>query len=136
MSGKQRVEIEVPAADQDQFVEPIPPEPVTPPVRVYHATRAQRFALIIGLLVVFWLALQLFASVLAPFVAAAVIAYALDPAATRLTRFGMPRGLAAFVMILAVIAAVLLFSSLMLSLSGRAAKQPMKRYFNVGGAAV
>jgi phosphate transport system permease protein len=34
------------------------------------------------------------------------------------------------------IAAVLLFSSLMLSLSGRAAKQPMKRYFNVGGAAV
>jgi phosphate transport system permease protein len=33
------------------------------------------------------------------------------------------------------IAAVLLFSSLMLSLSGWAAKQPMKRYFNVGGAA-
>ena len=34
------------------------------------------------------------------------------------------------------IAAVLLFSSLMLSLAGRAAKQPMKRYFNVGGAAL
>jgi len=33
------------------------------------------------------------------------------------------------------IAAVLLFSSLTLSLSGRAAKQPMKRYFNVGGTA-
>jgi phosphate transport system permease protein len=33
------------------------------------------------------------------------------------------------------IAAVLLFSSLMLSLGGWAAKQPMKRYFNVGGAA-
>ena len=33
------------------------------------------------------------------------------------------------------IAAVLLFSSAMLSLVGWAAKQPMKRYFNVGGAA-
>jgi phosphate transport system permease protein len=33
------------------------------------------------------------------------------------------------------IAAVLLFSSLALSLAGWAAKQPMKRYFNVGGAA-
>ncbi len=33
------------------------------------------------------------------------------------------------------IAAVLLFSSLTLSLSGRAAKQPLRRYFNVGGAA-
>jgi predicted PurR-regulated permease PerM len=113
MSGKQRVEIELPAADQDQFVETMPTEPVTPPVRVYHATRAQRFALIIGLLVVFWLALQLFASVLAPFVAAAVIAYALDPAATRLTKLGLPRGLAALLMILAVIAAVLLFALLL-----------------------
>ncbi len=33
------------------------------------------------------------------------------------------------------IAAVLLFSAAMLSLAGWAAKQPMKRYFNVGGAA-
>jgi phosphate transport system permease protein len=32
-------------------------------------------------------------------------------------------------------AAVLLFSSAMLSLAGWAAKQPMKRYFNIGGAA-
>jgi hypothetical protein len=32
------------------------------------------------------------------------------------------------------IAAVLLFSSLMLSIAGWAAKQPMKRYFQVGGA--
>ncbi len=59
---------------------------------VYHATRVQRFALIIGLLVAFWLALQLFASVLAPFVAAAVIAYALDPPTTQLTRLGIRRG--------------------------------------------
>ena len=34
------------------------------------ATRAQRIALLVGLLVVAWLALQLFASVLLPFVAA------------------------------------------------------------------
>jgi predicted PurR-regulated permease PerM len=133
MFGKQRVEIEVPAADQDQVIEALPADPVPAdqvpmdpvpadpvpmdqgpgPVRVYHATRAQRFALIIGLLVVFWLALQLFASVLAPFVAAAVIAYALDPAATRLTKLGLPRGLAALLMILAVIAAVLLFALLL-----------------------
>ena len=33
------------------------------------------------------------------------------------------------------IAAVLLFSALMLSVTGWASKQPMKRYFNVGGAA-
>jgi phosphate transport system permease protein len=33
------------------------------------------------------------------------------------------------------IAAVLLFSAMMLSITGYAAKQPMKRYFNVGGAA-
>jgi phosphate transport system permease protein len=33
------------------------------------------------------------------------------------------------------LAAVLLFSALMLSLTGWASKQPMKRYFNVGGAA-
>jgi ABC-type phosphate transport system permease subunit len=33
------------------------------------------------------------------------------------------------------IAAVLLFSAAMLSLIGHASKQPMKRYFNVGGAA-
>ena len=92
---------------------PATPFTAPPPPRVFHATKAQRFALIIGLLVAFWLALQLFASVLAPFVAAAVLAYVLDPAATRLTRLGMPRGFAALVMILAVIAAVLLFALLL-----------------------
>jgi predicted PurR-regulated permease PerM len=103
----------LPAADQDQLIAEAPAEPAAAPTRVFHATRAQRFALIIGLLVAFWLALQLFASVLAPFVAAAVIAYALDPAATQLTRLGLPRGAAALVMILAVIAAVLLFALLL-----------------------
>ena len=48
------------------------------------ATRAQRIALLVGLVVVSWLALQLFASILLPFVAAAGIAYILDPPASRL----------------------------------------------------
>jgi len=73
------------------------------------ATRGQRIALVIGPLIVLWFVLQLFASVLAPFVAAAGIAYVLDPPTTRLTRLGLSRGLAAFLMILALLAAVLLF---------------------------
>ena len=68
MCGTQLEENDLPAADQDQLI--IPAEPAAAPPQGFHATRAQRFALIIGLLVVFWLALQLFASVLAPFVAA------------------------------------------------------------------
>ena len=77
------------------------------------ATRAQRIALIAGVLVVGWLTLQLFASVLAPFVAAAVLAYALDPPTTRLTRLGLPRGVAASAVMLALIAAMLLFALLL-----------------------
>jgi len=77
------------------------------------ATRGQRIALVVGLLVVAWLALQLFASVLAPFVAACGIAYVLDPPTTRLTRFGLGRGMAALVMIIALLAAVLLFALLL-----------------------
>ena len=77
------------------------------------ATRAQRIALIAGVLVVGWLTLQLFASVLAPFVAAAVLAYALDPPTTRLTRLGLPRGVAAAAVMLALIAAMLLFALLL-----------------------
>lgn len=112
MSGTQPEGNDVPAADQDQFI--IQAEQVAPPTRTtFHATRAQRFALIIGLLVAFWLALQLFASVLAPFVAAAVLAYALDPPTTHLTRLGLPRGMAALLMIFCVVAGVLLFALLL-----------------------
>ena len=78
-----------------------------------HATRGQRAALVVGLLVVLWLALQLFASVLAPFVAAAGIAYVLDPPTSRLTRLGISRGIASLAMILALLAAVLLFALLL-----------------------
>jgi predicted PurR-regulated permease PerM len=77
------------------------------------ATRAQRIGAIVALVVVLWLALQLFASVLLPFVAAAVIAYVLDPPTTRLTQLGLPRGAAALLMLLALIAALLLFALLL-----------------------
>jgi predicted PurR-regulated permease PerM len=77
------------------------------------ATRGQRVALVVSLIVVAWLALQLFASVLAPFVAAAGIAYVLDPPTTRLTRLGLGRGLAALFVILALLAGVLLFALLL-----------------------
>jgi predicted PurR-regulated permease PerM len=89
--------------------------PVAAPPRHAYApsTRTQRFALIIGLLVAFWLALQLFTSVLAPFVAAAVIAYALDPPTSRLCRLGLPRSMAAMLMILGLLLAVLLFALLL-----------------------
>ena len=60
-----------------------------------------------------WLALQLFASVLLPFVAAVGIAYFLDPPATRLARAGIPRGAAALLLIIALLAAGLLFALLL-----------------------
>ncbi len=75
--------------------------------------RGQRILLFGGLLVGTWFALQLFASVLAPFVAAGVVAYALDPPTARLARLGMPRGLAAMAMIIAILAAMLLFALLL-----------------------
>jgi predicted PurR-regulated permease PerM len=84
-----------------------------PPLPAQHATRNQRFALLIGLALVAWLALELFASVLLPFVAAAGIAYFLDPAATRLTKAGMGRGAAALLLIVALLAAGLLFALLL-----------------------
>ena len=73
----------------------------------------QRLALAAGLLVAIWLVLRLFDSVLAPFVAAAVMAYALDPPTRYLTRLGVPRGLAALLMILALLFALLLFALLL-----------------------
>lgn len=111
MSGSLPVDDRVPTAADPP---PVPAEPAASRLAVPHpATRAQRVALIVGLLVAAWLALQLFASVLAPFVAAAVIAYALDPPTTRLTRVGLPRGAAALLMVLGLIAAVLLFALLL-----------------------
>jgi predicted PurR-regulated permease PerM len=112
MSETQPVEGDVPA-DQDLAITDLPGEAIAVPAPTFHATRVQRFALIIGLLIAFWLALQLFASVLAPFVAAAVIAYGLDPPTTRLTRLGFHRGAAALLMLLALVTATLLFALLL-----------------------
>lgn len=99
---------------------PAPPQPSAPSAPQPSArsapsppTRGQRIALGAGLLVAVWLVLQLFASVLAPFVAAAVIAYALDPPTSYLTRLGLPRGVAALLMILALLVALLLFALLL-----------------------
>ncbi len=76
------------------------------------STRAQRLALLAGVVVVLGVMLQLFASVLLPFVAAAVIAYFLDPPTCFLVRKGVPRSVAAILMVMAVIAAILLFALL------------------------
>ena len=77
------------------------------------ATRSQRVALLLGLLAAVCVALYFFASILLPFVAAAGIAYFLDPPATRLTRMGVPRGMAAVLMILALLTVGLLFALLL-----------------------
>ena len=102
----------MPADRQDVCVNPPDPAPI-PPGPAFHATRTQRVALIVGLLVALWVMLDLFASVLAPFVAAAVLAYALDPPATKLVRLGLPRGAAALLMMIGVVAGVLLFALLL-----------------------
>ncbi|HEY0202883.1 MAG TPA: AI-2E family transporter [Acetobacteraceae bacterium] len=91
---------------------PAPPPAVLPPA-ARTASRAQRLGLLAGLLLVAYLVLHLFASILLPFVAAAGIAYFLDPPTTRLTRAGMPRGLAALLMVVALVAACLLFALLL-----------------------
>ena len=83
----------------------IPPSLAADPL----ALRRQRWALLAAVLIVAWLALQLFAAILLPFVAAAGVAYFLDPAAARLTRAGMPRALAAFLLVVVLLAAILLF---------------------------
>jgi predicted PurR-regulated permease PerM len=75
--------------------------------------RVQRFVLLGCLVVAAWLALQLFASILLPFVAAAGIGYFLDPLAARLQRVGVPRAVAALLLIAALLAAGLLFALLL-----------------------
>jgi predicted PurR-regulated permease PerM len=106
--------------DQDT-TDLLPREASAPPAKtlapapqpVPHATRTQRIALLVGILVAALLGLALFASVLLPFVAASCIAYFLDPLATRLSRAGVPRGAAALLLMVAMIAAVFLFALLL-----------------------
>ena len=84
------------------------PQPPPPPPEPRHATRAQRMALLAGLALACVFALQLFASILLPFVAAAGIAYFLDPLASRLHRAGMGRSVAALLLVVGLVAAGLL----------------------------
>jgi predicted PurR-regulated permease PerM len=72
------------------------------------ASRGQRIGLAAGLGIGLLVTLWVFSPILTPFVLAAVIAYFLDPPATRLTRIGIPRGLSALLMILALVALALL----------------------------
>jgi predicted PurR-regulated permease PerM len=85
------------------------PEAVAAVPTAAGATRGQRIALLAGLLVALWLVLQLFDAVLLPFVAAAGIAYFLDPMASRLVQAGARRSIAALCMIIGLVAATLLF---------------------------
>lgn len=87
------------------------PQGVPPPLAV--ATRNQRLALLVGLVLAGWAALDLFASILLPFVMAALIAYFLDPPARHMARAGLPRGISALLLIVAVIASALLFALLL-----------------------
>ncbi len=90
-----------------------PPTPSHPVGGTPQATRGQRIALLAGVLVVAWLTLQLFDSILLPFVAAAGIAYVLDPFCAPIARAHVPRGLAALLLVVALITAVLLFALLL-----------------------
>lgn len=107
MSGRPRVA----SAPSRETSPTIPPE--KNPAALIRPTRAQRIGLGVGLLIGLWLALDLFASILAPFVAAAVIAYALDPPTSRLSRLGLPRGIVALFMIFALLLGVLMFALLL-----------------------
>lgn len=71
--------------------------------------RRQRLFLILGALAGFVLALHLFASILLPFVLGALIAYLLDPLADRLEAIGVPRSLAAVLLVVAMLALIVAF---------------------------
>ena len=92
-------------------VEPVraPPRPAAPaPAAKRGATRGQRLALFLGLLGGLLFLLWMFSAILTPFVLAACIAYFLDPLASRLERARIPRGLAAFLLVLGLVATALL----------------------------
>ncbi len=76
-------------------------------------TKTQRLGLLVGLLFGACTVFYLFSSILLPFVAAACLAYFLDPPTTRITRLGLPRGIAAGIMVIALLAAMLLFALLL-----------------------
>jgi predicted PurR-regulated permease PerM len=96
--------------------EPLPIRPPAQPASLPPSStpiRLQRLALLAGVIVVFWLVLNLFASILLPFVAASGIAYVLHPPCTYLARARLPRGIAALILILGLILMMLLFALLL-----------------------
>ena len=72
------------------------------------AIRTQRLALLAGLLIALWLALELFSAILLPFVVAAGLAYFLDPPTSQMQRAGLPRTLGALLMLIATLLFALL----------------------------
>ena len=104
----------------DQRPKPPAPRPeaplrdrTPPPAQPRTATRGQRLGLILGFLGALVFGLWLFQSILTPFVLAAMIAYFLDPVATRLSRLGVRRGLAALLLVTALSAFVLVCALLL-----------------------
>jgi predicted PurR-regulated permease PerM len=96
-----------PAAPAPAQADPRPPHwPASPGARL--STRGERLALMIGAAVVLLFSLWLFSAILTPFVLAACIAYFLDPPTTCLARIGIPRALAAFLLVLGLTALALL----------------------------
>lgn len=93
----------VPAAPAARLPPPIPP-PAGPRI----ATPRQRLLLAAGVACVLLGSLWLFSAILTPFVLAAVIAYFLDPPATRMAWIGVPRGVASLILVLALALAALL----------------------------
>jgi predicted PurR-regulated permease PerM len=71
--------------------------------------RRQRQVALAASIAALLLALHLFAAILLPFVVAALIAYLLDPVAGRLQAIGVPRGLAALLLVTGVFALFVLF---------------------------
>ncbi len=69
----------------------------------------QRIALVVAFLLVLWLCLRLFSSILMPFVTAAGVAYFLDPAVSRLAKYGVRRSIGAFLILFALLLFVALF---------------------------
>ena len=81
--------------------------------RLEGGPRWQRIAAIGAALLLVVLFLHLFSPILLPFVAAAGIAYFLDPAVSALARLGLPRSLGTALMLLALIAGVALCALLL-----------------------
>ncbi len=86
-----------------------PPAAAPPPHGPRNATRAQRLALVLGLVGVLLFSLWYFSAILTPFVLAACLAYFLDPPVTFLQRLGVRRAIGAFVMIFLLCGAVMFF---------------------------